>query len=111
MSQAAELPLPDELTDEPGAVSLPTYEVLARFRSTQASEQAAVAEVSQRLSAAEEPFHEVTVERREDDGSFLVVARFVLVSVDAHTAVVGLDETLRAAALAPDEVWADHQLS
>lgn len=92
-------------------LALPTYEVLARFRSSATTEPEATAEVTQRLTAAQEPFHEVTGERQEEDGTWLVVVRFVLVSVDAHTAVVGLDETLRSAGLAPDEVWADHQLS
>ena len=46
------------------------------------------------------------LERREDDGSFWVVARFVTVSVDAHSAVVGVDDTLRSADVPADEVWA-----
>jgi hypothetical protein len=33
------------------------------------------------------------------------VARFVTVSVDAHTAVVGVHETLTTEGVAPDEVW------
>ena len=93
-----------------GDVALPTYEVLARFRSSATSESDAVAEVTRRLTEQHEPFHEITVERQEEDGTWMVVVRFVLVSVDAHTAVVGLDETLRSAGVAPDEVWADHQL-
>ena len=39
------------------------------------------------------------------------MVRFVLVSVDGHTAVLGLDETLRAAGLSPDEVWAGNQVT
>ncbi len=50
-------------------------------------------------------YDEVSVERREDDGSFWVVARFVTVSVDAHTAVLGVHESLAAAAVPVDEVW------
>lgn len=107
MTHAPDLAALDALDDE---VTLPTYEVLARFR-VPAGETDAVASVTARLSAAQQPFHEVTVERREDDGSTMVLVRFVLVSVDQHTAVLGLDETLRAAGLAPDEVWADHQLN
>ena len=96
----------DELDDDP---VLPTFAVLARFAVAAADPQDAVRDVVGRLTAAGEPFHEVTVERHDGD-AFLVVARFVLVSVDAHTAVIGLGETLTAAGVAPDEVWADRQL-
>ena len=41
----------------------------------------------------------------------MVVARFVLVSIDGHTAVGALHETLLAAGLVPDEIWVDRQLS
>ena len=96
----------DELDDDP---VLPTFAVLARFATTAGGPEAAVRDVVGRLTAAAEPFHEVTVER-QDGNVVLVVARFVLVSVDAHTAVTGLHETLTAAGVAPDEVWADRQL-
>ena len=96
----------DDLDDDP---VLPTFAVLARFASAAASPEEAVHDAVRRLTSAEEPFHEVTTEQREGGGSW-VVARFVLVSVDAHTAVTGLHETLSAAGLAPDEVWADQQL-
>lgn len=98
----------DETGDD---VALPTYAILARFKIMASEEREAVDLVTARLTAAEQPFHEVTVERREGDGAWMVVVRFVLVSVDGHTAVGGLDETLRAADLAPDEVWADQRLS
>ena len=88
---------------------LPTFAVLARFTSTAGGPEDAVRDVVARLTAAAEPFHEVTVERPDGEG-FLVVARFVLVSLDAGTAVNGLHETLQLAGLAPDEVWADRQL-
>jgi hypothetical protein len=92
-------------------LALPTYAVLARFREQAPSREAAVRGVVERLTAAEEPFHEVDVERDEGADGFLVVARFVLVSVDGTTAVAGLHETLVEAGLAPDEVWVDRQVS
>lgn len=90
---------------------LPTFSVLARFRSTHETSEDAERDVAARLTAAEEPFHEVTVERHDDDGAWMITARFVLVSVDAGTAVAGLYETLNAAGLAPDEVWLDRALA
>lgn len=92
-------------------LALPTYAVLARFRATGSSSEDAVRSVVTALTDADEPFHEVQVERQEEDGTWMVVVRFVLVSIDGHTAVVGLHETLTAAGLAPDEVWADRQVS
>jgi hypothetical protein len=92
-------------------LALPTFAVLARFRESGATAEDAVQSVVLRLTAAEEPFHEVTVERQEGPATWMVVARFVLVSVDSATAVAGLHDTLEAAALRPDEVWADRQLS
>ncbi len=92
-------------------VALPTYPILARFRETADTESDAVEQVVARLSSAAEPHDTVTVERREDDGTWLVVARFVTVSVDAHTAVAGVHDDLHAAGLAPDEVWAERPLA
>lgn len=97
----------DNLSDT-GEVVLPTFSVLARFRASAPDGPAAVRSVVQRLTAAEEPFHEVS--SQSDGGDQLVLVRFVLVSVDAQTAVVGLSETLTAAGLEPDEVWAAGQL-
>lgn len=94
-----------------GDLVLPTFAILARFRVQADTEREAVETVVARLTAAQEPFHEVTAEPREPDGSWLVDVRFVLVSVDGHTAVVGLDETLREAGTAPVEVWADKQVA
>lgn len=90
----------------PAEVALPTVPVLARFRSVAPDERAAVAEVTERLQPVRGMFDEVVVERREDDGSFWVVGRFVTVSVDAHTAVLGVHETLTSAGVVADEVWA-----
>lgn len=90
---------------------LPTYAVLARFRETAPSAEEAVRGLVARLRAADEPVHEVEVEREEDPGTWLVVARFVLVSVDAGTAVAGLTETLAEAGLEPDETWSAGQVS
>ncbi len=90
---------------------LPTFVVLARFRQSAASEQEAVDTVRRQLTGADEPFDDVFVERAEQDGSWMVVARFVVVSVDAHTGVAGVHDSLRDAGLAVDEVWADAQLA
>ena len=92
-------------------VALPTYPILARFRETADTEAEAVEQVVERLSSAAEPHDAVTIERREDDGTWLVVARFVTVSVDAHTAVAGVHDDLHAAGLSPDEVWAERPLA
>ncbi len=92
-------------------VVLPTFAVLARFRESATSGDAAVLAVQTRLTDADEPFDQVVVERQEGHTTWMIVARFVLVSVDGHTAVLGLDETLRGAVLAPDEVWVDRTLS
>lgn len=91
--------------------ALPTYALLASFTVPGQSASDADRAVVSRLSAAEQPFHEVRVERREDDGSWKVAVRFVLASVDGQTAVAGLHETLMAAGLAPDEVWLDKQVA
>jgi hypothetical protein len=100
-----------ELGDDTGETVLPTFAVLARFREPAQSAEGAVRAVERRLAAADEPFQEVTVEREEGPSTWMVVARFVMVSVDAHTAVVGLSEVLDEAGLAPDEVWADQQIA
>jgi hypothetical protein len=90
----------------PAEVTLPTVPVLARVRSEAADERAAVADVVRRLESVRGLYDEVLVERQEDDGSFWVVARFVTVSVDVHTAVGGVAETLADAGIPVDEVWA-----
>lgn len=92
-------------------VALPTYAILARFRESAASADDAVDAVTSRLADCGERFDQVTLERADDDGTWLVVARFVTVSVDAHTAVAGIHEDLHSAGLAPDEVWAERALS
>ena len=89
----------------PAEVSLPTFQVLARLRSDAPDEGAAVQDVEGRLSAVRGLYDEVVVERREDDGSYWVVALFVTVSVDAHTAVVGVHESLQSAGITVDESW------
>lgn len=89
----------------PGEVALPTYPVLARLRSIAPDEAAALTDARQQLSPVVGMYDDVTVERREDDGSFWVVARFVTVSVDAHTAVLGVHGALSDARVPVDEVW------
>lgn len=90
----------------PVEVTLPTFTVLARLRSAARDEPAALADVTGRLAPVSGLFDDVAVERREDDGSWWVVASFVTVSVDAHTAVLGVHESLSAAGVPVDEVWA-----
>ena len=87
-------------------VVLATVQVLARLRSDAPDEESAVADARRRLEPVRGMFDDIVVERREDDGSFWVVARFVTVSTDVHTAVVGVHETLRDAQVTADEVWA-----
>ncbi len=94
------------LDELPAEVVLVTVPVLVRMRSHAPDERAAVADVTARLAPVRDLHGEVLVERREDDGSFFVVGRFVTVSVDVHTAVVGVADTLTAAGIAVDEVWA-----
>lgn len=99
-----------DLTPDGAETVLPTFVVLARFREQAGSEQDAVAAVRRRLTAAGEPFDDVLVERAEPDGAWMVLARFVVVSVDASTGVAGVHDSLRDAGLAVDEVWADEQV-
>lgn len=86
---------------------LDTFQVLARFCIETPTVEAAVALVRRMLAAAEEHPSEVRLERAEGPGSWMIVARFVVVSVDAHTAVLGVTEAL--AVVRPDEVWARSQ--
>jgi hypothetical protein len=109
MTPTADLAAIPELDAQTEPV-LPTFALFARFPVRAESEREAIDAVVTQLTAAEEPFHEIELERRDPDGTWLVVVRFVTVSVDGHTAVVGLDETLRSAGLAPDEVWLASQL-
>ena len=101
----------EELDELALDTALPTYAILARFRETAPSESAALEAVTQRLTDAGERFDQVALERQDDDGTWLVVARFVTVSVDAHTAVAGIHQDLHSAGLTPDEVWAERALS
>ena len=84
---------------------LPTFTVLARFAEQAATGEDAVRSVVTQLTEADEPFHEVDVERQEGAHSWMVVARFVVVSVDESAAAAGVYEALTAAGLVPDEVW------
>lgn len=97
--------VPDLDETLPAEVALPTFPVLARFRSDECEPAAAVADVVGRLEPVRGLYDEAFVERREDDGSHFVVARFVTVSVDVHTAVVGVHDTLTSGGVVPDEVW------
>jgi hypothetical protein len=87
-------------------VGLPAFAVLARFRVSTAAGPEAIRSVRVQLVDAQVPFHEIDVEREDAPGIWMVVARFVLASVDGHTAVAGLHATLLEAGLEPDEVWA-----
>ena len=89
--------------------ALPTYAVLAQLsRPAGGSGAAAVRSVETDLRAAAAPYDLVTVERQDDDGTWRLRARFVVVSVDGETAVTGVHETLVGAGVHPDEVWLDH---
>jgi hypothetical protein len=102
----------DDDEDEPEVQAvLPTFVVLARFRQQAESEQAALAQVRAMLSEKGEPFDDIAFERDEGDGTWMVNARFVVVSVDSSTAVAGVHETLQGHGLAVDEVWADAQVA
>ena len=90
---------------------LPTFVVLARFRQEADSEEGALARVRRMLTDKGEPFDDIAPERQEDAGTWMVNARFVVVSVDSHTAVAGVHETLQGHGLAVDEVWADAQVA
>jgi hypothetical protein len=107
-AQAA-LPAVEDLPDEaaPAEALLPTFRVLARFVSTAPDRQAAVDDVRRRLASQRGAFDQVAVERVEADGRSLVVADFVVVSVDASTAVRGVYDELQQAGIATDEVWAE----
>ena len=89
---------------------LPTFAVLARFAVVADSAEEAVAALSQRLLDARKSFDQVVVERQESR-TWLTVARIITVSVDAHTAVTGVQEDLNAAGFTPDEVWAEKQVA
>ena len=91
----------------PAEALLPTYTVLARLRSTAAEREQAVEEVTRRLSGQRGLFDEVVVERQEPDGSWMVLARFVVVSVEASTAVRGVYDELVSSGVPVDEVWAE----
>lgn len=93
-----------------GETVLPSFAVLARFQQAAGSEDEAVQVVRRMLTDASEPFDDVALERQEGDGTWMVTARFVVVSVDSLTAVAGVHETLRRQGLAVDEVWVDAQL-
>ena len=91
--------------DVDGEVALPTFVVLARFAEAAPTAEQAETSVRARLTAARGLYDDVRVERREDDGTWLLEVRFVVVSLDAHTAVEGVSGTLTSAGLSPDEVW------
>ena len=86
--------------------ALPTYAVLAQLsRPAGGSGEQAVQSVETDLRAVGAPAELVTVERQDDDGTWRLRARFVLVSVDGETAVAGVHQTLVTAGVHPDEVW------
>ena len=86
--------------------ALPTYAVLAQLsRPAGGSGEQAVQSVETDLRAVGAPSELVTVERQDDDGTWRLRARFVVVSVDGETAVAGVHQTLVAAGVHPDEVW------
>jgi hypothetical protein len=103
------LPVSAVEDDLPGAdAALPTFAVAARFRRAAADAGAAERALRQELTDAQ--YDDVQVERADDDGSWLLRGRFVVVSIDGHTAVTGVHETLHEAGTEVDEVWLDRQL-
>lgn len=85
--------------------ALPTFAVLARFRRLAPSAEQAQQVLRNDLTGT--GYDDVSVERA-DDGGWLLRARFLVVSIDGHTAVVGVSEALAGTAV--DEVWLDRQL-
>lgn len=98
----------DELPDGLEPV-LPSFEVLARFPQAADDGEAACQAVQRQLADLRGMWQDVVIERREPDGRWMVVVRFVVVSTDPHTAVVGVHDSVRETGLLPDEVWAGHQ--
>ena len=86
---------------------LDSFRVSARFCLEGGTADEAVLRVERLILGADEHPSEVRLEREERPGTWMVVARFVVVSVDAHTAVLGVTEAL--ATVRPDEVWTDSQ--
>ncbi|MDP9100654.1 MAG: hypothetical protein M3N21_00665 [Actinomycetota bacterium] len=87
--------------------ALPTFAVLVRFLEVAPDRETARDQVTQRLSARGEPFEEVTAAPHAIDGRWVVTARFVVVSVEPHTAVAGVHDSLRRDGVSFQEVWAD----
>jgi hypothetical protein len=95
--------------DIPGVdAALPTFVVVARFR--RAAADGAAAERALRQELADAQYDDVQVERADDDGTWLLRGRFVVVSIDGHTALTGVHETLHDAGTEVEEVWLDRQL-
>ena len=86
---------------------LDTFQVFARFCTETETAREAIALVHQMIAAAHEHPSEVQLERQERPGAWMVVARFVVVSVDAQTAIGGVTAAL--ATVRPDEVWVGSQ--
>ena len=86
---------------------LPTYVVHARFGEQAPSLEEAVRALRARLAGAHGLYDDVRLERRDDDGTWLLDVRFVVASLNAQTAVRGVAETLADHGPAADEVWAD----
>ena len=87
--------------------ALPTYAVRARFAERAPSAEHAERALRARLTAAHGLYDDVRVEREEDDGTWQLQVRFVVVSVDAQSAVRGVAATLADGGQPADEVWAD----
>lgn len=99
------------IEDDPLLETLHSFAVLARFRRAAESSEQAEAAVRADLEAVHGLFDDAVVEPREPDGRWAVDVRFVVASVDHERAVDGVHETLRAAGLAPDEVWVAEELA
>lgn len=99
----------DRFSDDSGEVVLPTFVVLARFRSGPDVDQA-LTQVRGTLEPVAGLYDNLVVERTEDDATVLVLARFVTVALEAAEAVNAVHATLQRNHITVDEAWVDRQL-
>lgn len=99
----------EQLSDDAGDIVLPTFVVLARLRSGPDEEQA-LTQTRGTLEPVADLYDQLVVERTEDDGTVLVLARFVTVAIDAHEAVNAVHATLRENHITVDEAWVERRV-
>ena len=86
-------------------VVLHSFAVIARFRRAADSAAQAEARVRDDLQVVRGLYDDAKVEPQEPDGRWAVDVRFVVASVDGHTAVEGVHGTLRDNGVPADEAW------